>query len=233
MRLMPALTWLAMRELWMSFRLLTVLGLLLSAGALTALLPSTGQASITLRFGVALGVASVAAAMLAAATFAAERRRGTTAWLVARAVPRSALLGGWFIAFGGVLVGGLLPGAVLAWLTLTGTRPAVDPVVFWATVIAAATGALVALSIGLLSGALLPPVPAAAACLVACGAAGSLALLSPAAAALSPLGGYALLAALPDSARPLASALQSIGIALAITAVLLVAARLAFERIDL
>lgn len=233
MRVMSVLTWLALRELWMSFRLLAALGLLLGAGALTALLPGGDQGSVSARFAVALLVASLAVAALAAATLSNERQRGAVAWLVSRAVSRATLLSGWFAAFGGVLLVGLLPGALLAWLALAATRPALDPVVVGVTLVAAASGGLLAIAVGLLSGLLLAPLPAAAACLLVCGAAVGLGFQSAADAALLPLGGYLLLAMLPEATRPLASALGSIGIAVAATAVLLAVARIAFERVDL
>ena len=98
MSLFPAVTWLAVRELWISFRLVTIIALFLLAGAFVALLPGLGQRQPASWYAIGLAVASAAAGGLTAAILSLERKRGTAAWLASRAVPRVTLLVGWFIA---------------------------------------------------------------------------------------------------------------------------------------
>ncbi|HYN63299.1 MAG TPA: hypothetical protein VES36_01740, partial [Candidatus Limnocylindrales bacterium] len=89
---------LALRELWISFRLLVAVAALLLAALPTALLPHApvefaGTAWAPLRlFAIGLGAALALVAGLSAAALAGERRRGTIGWLVNRAVPRPIVL---------------------------------------------------------------------------------------------------------------------------------------------
>ena len=234
-----ALVGLAAHELWISYRLLLLLTLPLLGGLAVGAIPAElaglravdGAArwyAISLCASVGIGAAVVSG------TLAAERRRGTIAWMVVRAVPRSAVQLAWFIVVGGVMVFGIALGAAAAWLTATerlAEIPDAAPLV--AATIAAAAAALVALAAALVVAALpLAPVPAALlALLLSVGMLAS-AVLVPLTAPL-PNGGLGLLADLSGSARPIADALQSTGTALVAVAVLLVLAVVTLDRADL
>jgi hypothetical protein len=230
--LVPAVTWLAVRELWISFRLVGVIALFLLAGAFVALLPGLGQRQPAGWYAIALGLASTGAGALTAGVLSSERRRGTAAWLASRAVPRATLLAGWFIAVLGAGVAGLVPGAVLAWLTILPAAPALDPVSFAIAMLAVGSGALAALALGLLVGALLPPRRAALLTLVLCAAVAAGALALPSVRGFTPASVYFLLADVPTG-WPVGRAVQAIGIGLASAALLLSVAGLALERADL
>ena len=64
MSLVRAVAWLAVRELWISFRLITVIALFLLAGALIALLPSVGRGQPAGWYAIGLGIASMGAGAL-------------------------------------------------------------------------------------------------------------------------------------------------------------------------
>lgn len=232
MSLVPAVTWLAVRELWISFRLITVIALFLLAGALVALLPGLGQRQPASWYAIGLAVASAGAGGLTAAVLSAERKRGTAAWLASRAVPRLTLLVGWFTALLAAAVAGFVPGSTLAWLTIMPASPALDPPRFVVALLAVGGGALTALALGTLAGALLPPRRAILLTLLLCGAVAAGALAMPAVRSFTPASGYFLLAEVPTG-LPLGRALQAIGIGLASTALLLAAAGWALERADL
>ena len=232
MSLVRAVAWLAVRELWISFRLITVIALFLLAGALIALLPSMGRGQPAGWYAIGLGVASMGAGALTAGVLAAERRRGTAAWLASRAVPRVTLLVGWFIALLGATLVGFVPGAALAWLRILPAAPVLDAGRFAIAVLAVGCGALAALALGMLAGALRPPRRASLLTRLLCAAFAAGALAVPAARSLTPASGYFLLAEVPND-WPLGRALQSIGIGLASAALLLTAAGLALERADL
>ena len=232
MSLFPAVTWLAVRELRISFRLITIIALFLLAGALVALLPGLGQRQPASWYAIGLTVASAAAGGLTAAILSVERRRGTAAWLASRAVPRVTLLVGWFIAVLAAAVAGFIPGSALAWFTIMPASPALDPQRFAVGLLAAGSGSLACLALGMLTGALLPPARATLLTLLVCAAAAAGSLAVPGARSLTPATGYFLLAEVPTG-WPLGRALQAIGIGLATTALLLAAAGLALERADL
>jgi len=228
--LFPAVTWLAVRELWISFRLVTIIALFLLAGAFVALLPGLGQRQPTSWYAIGLAVASAAAGGLTAAILSLERKRGTAAWLASRAVPRVTLLVGWFIALLAAAAAGFVPGSALAWFTIMPASPTLDPQRFALGLLAAGSGSLACVALGMLAGALLPPARATLLLVCAAAAAGSLAV--PDARSLTPASGYFLLAEVP-AGWPLGRALQAIGIGLATTALLLAGAGLALERADL
>jgi hypothetical protein len=236
-------TGLALRELWISFRLLVAVGALILAALPAALLPQgpellVGAGWTPLEwFGIGLGLALALVAALAAAAIAGERRRGTAGWLVSRAVPRPLVLLAWFSCFALVLVIGLLPAATLAWLT-TG-EASLGPgggASFVAPILAVWTAGLAVVALGLLLGSLLPGVPAAVlALLLASG------LLLPAASGLlpalaappSPGAGLAMLGDLQEAARPIADSLRSGGVSLVAAAAALVLGSAVLGRADL
>ena len=236
-----AVTGLALRELWISYRLLLIVGLLL-LGALPASLlpvgddpPAAANQRIQL-FAIGLAAGLALAAGVAAGTVSAERQRGTAGWLVTRAVPRGTIITGWFAAFALVLVIGMGPSAGLVWLSLGSLAATVDPLAFATTVVAALGVGLAAVALGLLLGSLFGTRPAM---LVS----GTLtaALLLPATAIALPLlvtppapgAPFAILADLADAVRPIADSTRAGGVALAASAAMLVLASAVMARADL
>ena len=197
------LTGMALRELWISFRLLLVLGALLLAALPAALLPHVMSPDLAgappdpltwQAIGLCLALGLVAG--VAAGTLAAERRRGTAGWLTGRSVPRAAVAVSWFAAFAVLLVAGLAPLAAVTWLSLSPFLPD-GPLPLVAAMVAAGSAGLAAVAAGLVLGAALPP------------------------------------ATLDTAARPVADGLRAAGVALSLAAVLLVVCVLVFERADL
>jgi hypothetical protein len=229
----------ALHELWISFRLIPLVGLPVVGGMLVSTVPpefagETAVGGSGFWYAVAAGTTICAAAALAALTLAHERRRGTLAWMAVRAVPRPSVLFSWFLAFAILLVLGLAVGSVGAWLAAIGraeTTP--DAIPFVAAVGATAATALAAVAAGLLLGAILPRLPATLLALAVTALLVLLPFLVPLSAVPLPLGGLALLAHLDGAARPVAGALQSAGAALAAASVLLVLAAAGLERSDL
>lgn len=236
-------TGLALRELWISFRLLVVVGAVVLAAVPTALLPhgptdlATGGRTPLEWFAMALACALALAAGLAAAAIAGERRHGSVGWLSSRAVPRPLVLLAWFSAFVLLLAVGLVPSASLAWLSLgTATDGLGGPAAFVAPVAAAWAAGAAAVALGMLLGTALPPAPAGVVTLLA--AAG---VLLPAAAGLLPAlatppapgAGLAIIGGLSDTARPVADSLRSGGASLVAAAALLVIGAATLDRADL
>jgi hypothetical protein len=217
-------TWLAVRELWISFRLLALLAAYVGVGALVALMPA--PPSITLaRLAVGLAVAVIVGAGISADALSTERRLGRAGWLVTRSIARGTVVMGWFAALAGISLAGLIAAAVLGWVAAS----SIPPTPFLAIFAGVASTSFAALAIGLLIGALLDPIPAMLTVVVVCLLAGAAAFyLLPAAAV--PL---AALAELDRLERPVAAGVQGAGIGLAITAAALVLARIALGRADL
>lgn len=234
-----ALTWMALRQLWISFRLLPVLGALLLAGLPVALLPRimspdlAGAPPDPLTWtGGAIAAALSFTAAIAAATLAGERRRGTAAWMATRAVPRPTIALSWFVAFGLLLLVGLAPAGVVVWLSVEAFLPG-GPWSLAAAMASTACAGLAAISLGLLAGATLPWLISAVGTALA-----SAALLLPPVLGQAgwwwlPADGLRVLATLDTAARPVADALRAGGLGLGLAAVLLVLAVVAFERADL
>lgn len=221
-------TWLAIRELWISFRLLVLLAVYVGVGALVALIPVPSSTAMT-RLSVGLAAAVIVGAAIAAGALASERVLGRAGWLVTRSISRGTLLVGWFMAVAGVSLIGLVAAAALGWLAGSPSIAQLQPAAFAAIIGGVAAQGLALLAIGLVFGTLLAPVPAAGAALVAgVGVAAASYFVLP--AALAPL---AALAELPSLARPVAAGVQGAGIGLATTAIALVLARVALGRVDL
>jgi ABC-type transport system involved in multi-copper enzyme maturation permease subunit len=238
-RRLSTLTRMALHELWISFRLIPLMGLPVVGGMLVSAVPAefageTAVGGASLWYAVAAGLVSCVASALAALTMAHERRRGTVAWMAVRAVPRSSVLFSWFLAFAVLLVVGLALGSVGAWLSAIGraeTSP--DALPFAAAVAAAAGTALVAVAAGLLIGATMPTLPATILALVVSATLVVAAFLAPLSALPLPIGGLGLLTHLDSAVRPVAGALQAAGAALTAAAILLVLAGVGLERSDL
>jgi hypothetical protein len=237
-----AVSGLALRELWISYRLLMLVGLLLLTALPTSLLPVSPDdplAVVTARLqpfavGLAAGISLVAGVV--AGTLAAERRRGTAGWLVSRAVPRGTIVAGWFAAFVVVLIIGLAPAAGLAWLTLGSAAETIDPIAYVVSIAAGAAVGMSAVALGLLLGALLGVLPA-----MALSAAISAAVLLPAAVlalpalAQPPAPGapLAILADMVEAVRPISDSVRSGGVALGGAGALLLLASAVMSRADL
>jgi ABC-type transport system involved in multi-copper enzyme maturation permease subunit len=239
MRHLLTLTRMALHELWISFRLIPLLGLPVVGGMLISAVPPefAGETAVG---GAGLWYAVVAAATicmasgLAAHTMAHERHRGTVAWVAARAVPRSSILFSWFLAFAVLLLAGFALGSVGAWLAAISRAEAPpDALPFSAAVGAAAGTALAGVAAGLLIGTLLPSLPATLLAIAVSASFVAAAFLVPLSTLPLPLGGLGLLTHLDSAIRPVAGALQSAGAALASAAVLLVLAGAGLERSDL
>jgi hypothetical protein len=227
-------TGLALRELWISFRLLLVVGVVILAAVPSAVLPHATPALATdpldsplQWFAIGLALAMGVISGMAAAVLSLERQRGSAGWLVIRAVPRPIILLGWFAAFVLLLLAGLLPAATLVWLTVGSPAsdagdawPFVAPLAGAAAAGAAAVGGGPAGVIGLL-------LTATILLLAALGTAPALS------AAPAPAAGLAILGDLTHQARPIADALRAAGTALVAAAVALILAAAALERADL
>jgi hypothetical protein len=238
-RLAPV-TGLALHELWISFRLLVVIGVVLLATLPAALLPSTLTPSVGGAppgaigwYAVALAGALSLVSAVAAATIARERRRGTAGWLVVRAVPRASILVAWFAAFVLLEMAALIPAGLIGWLSLENTLPPSGPTPFAAALFATAASGAAALAVGMLAGCLLRPLVAALVALLLTAAP----LIGPAAGAWDlpavPGGGLAVLTSLATDPHPIADSLLAAGTALGLTAALLLVCVAAFERADL
>jgi hypothetical protein len=234
------LTWLALRELWISFRLLAVIVLLIASAAPVVLLPHTVAPDLAgapldplAWFAVALGGALTLVAAIAAFTAGRERERGTAGWLYLRAVPRPSILLGWFSAFALAVLLGLVPAAALAWLATGGGLASAGPLAYGVAVGATFFAGLVAVAAGLLLGFALPAPAAVAITVVAAAALLLTAAVGGVGWAPLPASGLALLGHLDGAARPVADALRGAGSALAASAILLLAGGAALQRADL
>lgn len=234
---------LALRELWISFRLLVALAAVLLAALPTALLPPgrvdlAGTAWTPLQlFAVGLAAALALVAGLASASLAGERHRGTIGWLVSRAVPRSIVLLAWFSAFALVIALGLFASAAMAWLTQGAASQGPGGLAaFVAPVVATWAAGVAAVAMGLLLGSRLRSMPAAmitilvAAALLVPAASG---VLPGLAAAPAPGAGLAILGDLAETGRPIADSLRSAGASLTAAAVALLIGSAALGRADL
>jgi len=237
----PLLTGFAMRELWISFRMLALLCVLLAAALPVVLLPRTTTAILAnpppgplTWYAVASAAALAIAAGVAAWSMATMRRAGTAAWLAVRAVPRGSILLGWFCAVGLIVLVGAAGAATLGWLSLgSGSEVVVTGAGYATTAIAIIAAGFAAVATGLLCGCGLGPRPAALLAAVAVAAAGLATTSGLLGSAPNPLGGLAQLAQLEAEHRPVADGLVATGLALALSAVLLLSGSAVLERVDL
>ena len=236
---MRTLSWMAIREMWISFRLIAVLGLPLLGGLLAIVVPPdlagvTAVGGAGFWYAVGASVAIAAAAGLAAGTMANERRRGTVAWMAVRAVPRASVFMSWFVAFGLLLGIGIVLGSIGAWLAALSHAEGTPDVVPYAAAVGATIGmGLLAVAVGLLAGTFLPARPATALAIGVGAVTLAVAVALAPGGLPSPTGGIGLLSHLDSAARPLADALRSAGVALAATAILLAVGARGLERTDL
>ncbi|HEX6655557.1 MAG TPA: hypothetical protein VF153_05030 [Candidatus Limnocylindria bacterium] len=240
-----AVTGLALRELWISYRLLLIVGVLLLAALPAAVLggvipgaddPLAAADQRIQLFAVGLAAGLALAAGVAAGTVATERQRGTAGWLVTRAVPRGTIVTGWFAAFAVVLVLGIGPAAALTWLSLGQLAGTVDPLAFATSVVAALGVGLAAVALGLLLGSMF----GTRAAMLASGILTAAVLLPATSLAVpflvtapAPGAPFAILADLADAVRPVAESTRTGGAALAASAALLLLASAVMARADL
>jgi hypothetical protein len=219
---------LAVRELWISFRLLALLVAYVGVGALVALLPAPA-ATVLARLSVGLTAAMIMGAGIAADALSTERVLGRAGWLVTRSITRGTVVVGWFLALAGVSLVGLGAAAMLGWLAATASVPTLQPTPYAAVIGGVAALSLAAVAMGLLFGVVLTPLPAMLAAVVVGGLVVAMAhlILPTGAVPLTALGELATLN------RPVGVGVQGAGIGLAITAVMLVLARVALGRVDL
>lgn len=225
-------TRLAVRELWITFRLLALLAGFIGVGALVALLPAPLSAVME-RLAIGLGVAATLAGAVAAWSFADERSRGRAAWLVTRSVSRGTLLAGWFAAIALLALAGTAVAALLGWLTASAVSLQLDAGAFAALFVGVAATVLAAIALGLLIGTLLRgPIAAGVTVIVGAGL-GALAWALPGAGPFVPGAAMVDLAGLGESVVAQVSGVRAAGAALVATALLLVIARLVLERAEL
>lgn len=233
------LSWMAIHEMWISFRLIAVLGLPLLAGLLAIVVPPdlagvTAVGGAAFWYAVGASVAIAIAAGLAAGTMADERRRGTMAWMVVRAVPRSAVFLSWFVAFGLLLAIGIVLGSMGTWLAALSHAEATPDAIPYSSAVGATIGAgLAAVAVGLLIGTFLPARPATGLAIAAGAVVLAAAVVLAPGGLPSPAGGIGLLAHLDGASRPLGEALRSGGLALTVTAILLILGVMGLERSEL
>ncbi|HEX9635748.1 MAG TPA: hypothetical protein VGB34_09755 [Candidatus Limnocylindria bacterium] len=240
MRRFATLVGLALRELWLSYRLMTILAALVAAALPVALLPQLPALTLAgaplerpACFAAGLAGALALVAGIAAGTLSGERGRGTLAWLAVRAVPRTTVLLAWFGAFALVLALGLAASVALAASSLDDAQVASRPTALIAVSGAVGAAGLAATASGLLVGTLLRPIAAVLVTLVLVGGTLLVAALGPPGWSPLPAAGLAVLAGFGDAARPIADAARASGTALAVAAGLLLLASARLERIDL
>jgi len=235
----PALTRMALRELFISYRMVPTIGLPIAAGVAASLVPAeyAGLGAIAgaghvFALGLAVGVPLIGA--IAAATLASERRRGTLAWLAVRAVPRSAVVTAWLAAFGFLLIVGIGFGAVATWLAaLERAETPLDPGPFIVAAAAALCVAFAVVAAGLALGSVFTPWRGALLAALLGWAIFGVAVLVPGADALAFARGWVVLNQLDAVVRPIGDAVWSAGLSLALGGVLLALASAATERADL
>ncbi len=222
----------AVRELWMTFRLLLVLVAFVGGSAVVVLLPSSPSVTLD-RMAIGLGIATVAGAAVAAWSIAAERETGRAGWLVTRSISRGIYVIGWALGLVAIGVAGTVGAAALGWLTLTGFAVDLDAGSYSAVVLAVATSVAAAMTLGLAVGALLPPAPAAGVAALLCAGAGLLVVLASGGSSSVPGAAYLLFSRLVGADAVLPDALRAAGVGLVQTAILLAIARAAMERAEL
>ncbi|HEX7197425.1 MAG TPA: hypothetical protein VF364_11410 [Candidatus Limnocylindria bacterium] len=223
-------TRLALRELWITFRLLLLLAAYIGTGAAVALVPAPMPVMLE-RLAIGLAASSVIGAATAAWSLSRERGLGRAGWLVTRSIPRATILVGWFLALGIVTALGLAAAGVLGWLAATGsgTVTVLHPFAFGAVVASIGCGALALIGLGLLVGALLRPGPATLIAAVLGTAAVGVPWLAAPRVAAPP----EALALLPALASPITVAAQGAGGSMVAAGFLLLLARVVLDRVDL
>lgn len=221
-------TRLAVRELWITFRMLLLLAVYVGVGAAVALLPAPPGVTLE-RLAIGLAAAMVVGTAVAAEAIATERVLGRAGWLVTRSIARGTLLAGWFLALAALTLVGVAAAGTLGWLAIAAPLRPTEPIAYVAVIAGAAAQALVGVGAGLVIGSILRPLPAAAVAVLVSGigVAGSQILLPEASLPLR------VLADLADAERPLTAGVRATGIGLGVAAATTVLARLALSRAEL
>jgi hypothetical protein len=223
------------RQLWIQLRLLGMLALPAIAAVIAVIVDGQSGSREASRIALAVGfaMAAVLSAVLVGTGFAVEIRSGAAAWLVVRAVPRTALIGAWWsLPALAVLVAFVLAG-ILAGLALPlALVQAPDPVAIAVTLVAAAAPAL-PLSAAALAIAVHAPVRVTAAAIIGLAAILALPIVLLGDAAVHPASGYWLVAGMVPADRPITVGLQATGLCLALAGLLWGVAALQFLRRDL
>lgn len=156
---------LSVRELWISYQLLIIVALLgllgllapLAAVWIPRLLRPTAPVAATTQaltwYGLSLGVASVVIAAIAARSIAADRVRGTAAWVLAAPVTRATFFVGWMLGVASATAGGMVLSAVTAWFAIASLGAVPDAGRFSAAALSATVSIVASATIGLLYGA--------------------------------------------------------------------------------
>lgn len=223
---------LAMRELWISFRLFAIIATFIAAGALVVFLPTPLPRTMG-TLAVALGVATAVTAAVSAWSMAEERQAGRAGWLVTRSLSRGTLLAGWFVAVGGIGLVALAAAGVLGWLAASAVTLRLEPAGYISLLGGVAGALLAAVAIGLTAGIVAGPRRAALLALLVCVAAGVAAWVLPGDASRLPGGAFGALGALSEPGTAIGPGLRAAGIGLACAAGVLVLARLLLDRAEL
>lgn len=223
---------LALRELWISYRLLLILVAFIGAGAVVALLPAVLPVTLQ-RLSIGLGAATVVTAVIAAWTVAEERSTGRAGWLVSRSVPRGTILVGWFTTMALTVLAAMATTGLLGWLAASSVSLRLEWSGFVSLLGGVGSTALAAIAVGIVAGLVLPARAAVVVVAAICIALGMAAVLLAPDPAFVPGGAFVALAGLQEPGSSIAPGLRTGGIGLAFTAILLAAARVVLERIDL
>lgn len=223
---------LALRELWISFRLLAILVAFVGAGTV-ATLSVAGVRPTLERLAIGLALGTALAGGLGAWSMAEERSTGRAGWLVARSVGRGSVIGGWLGAIGMATLGGLAAAAALAWIDISPLAPTLAPLGYLAAVAAVAALCLAAVAAGLLLGVVLPPPVAAAGTAALVAVTTAVAWYLPGTPELVPGAAIPILARAAELPALIGPALRAGGVGLAIAAALLIVARAVLDRVEL
>jgi hypothetical protein len=222
------------RQLWIQLRLLGLLVLPAIAAVVAVIVDGQfGSEAGRLALAVGFAAAAVLSAALVGTGFSEEIGSGAAAWLVVRAVPRTALIRAWLaLPALAVLVAFVLAG-ILAGLALPPPlEGAPGPVAVAVTVLAAAAPALplsaaaLAIAVDASSRVTLVTVVGGAAIL-------ALPFVLLGETAVHPASGYWLVAGMVPADRPITVGLQAIGLCLTLAALAWAGAALRFRRRDL
>jgi hypothetical protein len=225
-------TRLAIRELWMTFRLLLVIVAFVGTSAFLVLIPAAPSVVME-RLAAGLGISTIVVAGVAGWSLADERTAGRAGWLVSRSVARGDVLAGWFWGLLAIALVGLAGAGLLGWLAISGGPLPFDGASFVISIVAVGATIAAAVATGLLAGTLMRTWLSALVAALLCLASGALSWTLLSDRPLVPGGAFRLLAEIPTGRSLLSDAIQAAGIALALTALILVVARLAIERAEL
>lgn len=223
------LTGFSLRELWIGFRLLTVMLAFALSGLAVAIIPGAGWRI----HAVALAGALALASGLIAGAVAGDRGRGFAGWLVARSVPRATVATGWLLAASILLLAGLALALATAAALGGGAEAAGGTAALPGLVLAVDAAGVAAAGLAVTLGLLVPsrlalPITS----LVVAAWLGAIVLVAPPSATL-PGSGFALLADLGTEAPGPGVALRAAGVGLAAAAIAWAAAIVVAGRVDL